>query len=67
MKVIERLTAAQNPASFSTTDQLCGMKTALSNSNTPRASARYAPLCLVGKQISSCRLFNNSFHTTVSP
>jgi hypothetical protein len=42
-------------------------ETALSNSDTPRASARYAPLRLVGKQIPSCSLINDSFHNTVSP
>jgi hypothetical protein len=42
-------------------------ETTLSNSNTPRASARYAPLRSVGKQIPSCSLINDSFHNTVSP
>jgi len=66
MKVIERLTAAESSFVLHHGSAL-RHETALSNSNTPRASARYAPLCLVGKQISSCRLFNNSFHNTVSP
>jgi hypothetical protein len=33
----------------------------------PRASARYASLRLVGKQIPSYGLFSNSFHNTVPP
>jgi hypothetical protein len=42
-------------------------ETTLSNSNTPRSSARYAPVRLVRKQILSSSLIHDSFHNTVSP
>jgi hypothetical protein len=45
----------------STTDQLCGMKL-ISPTPTLRALSLATLLSVVGKQILSCSLFNDSFH-----